>query len=168
MQKPLYSDIDAIFFDFDGVLTDNSVYLNEKGEETVRCSRADGLGFNVLRKLKINCFIVSTEKNKVVYERAKKIGIQAHFGINNKLEEIKTIAKKNKYRLPNCIFVGNDLNDLDAMEICGYGICPADSHKKVINNSRYVLKTKGGFGVVRELIEDFLECDTYNILYKNN
>ncbi len=64
-------DIDALIFDFDGVLTDNKVHLDENGNEWVTCSRSDGLAFDILRKLKKLIFIISTEKNKVVAARAK-------------------------------------------------------------------------------------------------
>ena len=52
------------------------------------------------------------------------------------------------------------------MEKCGYAVCPSDSHKKVIKKSNYVLKTSGGYGIVRELVEDYLKCDSYKILYE--
>ena len=63
--------LDALVFDFDGVLTDNKVYLGEDGKELVSCSRADGLAFDVLRKLNIPVLILSTEKSLVVKMRAK-------------------------------------------------------------------------------------------------
>ena len=63
-------NIHSIFFDFDGVLTDNFVYLNDKGEELVKLNRADGLAFNALNYLKIPTYIFSSESNKVVRQRA--------------------------------------------------------------------------------------------------
>ena len=66
-----------IVFDFDGVLTDNKVYLDQDGKESVSCSRADGLAFDVLHKLHKPVYILSTEKNPVVTARAEKIKVQA-------------------------------------------------------------------------------------------
>ena len=71
-------NIDVFVFDFDGVLTNNMVHLDENGKEFVSCSRGDGLAFDVLRKLKKPAYILSTEKNTVVSARAKKLQISAH------------------------------------------------------------------------------------------
>ena len=67
--------IDAFFFDFDGVLTDNKVYIDQNGNESVRCSRADGLAFKALKKINKPTFIISSEANHVVKKRAKKLGV---------------------------------------------------------------------------------------------
>ena len=74
--------IDALVFDFDGVLTDNRVFVDQDGKEWVGCSRADGLAFDVLRRLKKQSYILSTEKNQVVEARANKLKIPVNQGIN--------------------------------------------------------------------------------------
>ena len=86
--------IKAIFFDFDGVLTNNFVYLDESGKESVRCSRSDGLAFDALRKLKIPTYILSTEMNKIVSSRAKKLKSPVFQGLGNKSNTLKMIIKK--------------------------------------------------------------------------
>ena len=88
-------DIDAFVFDFDGVLTNNLVKIDENGKESVSCSRADGLAFDVLRKLNKPAYILSTEKNLVVKARAKKLKIPAIQGVANKVEAIKKLADDN-------------------------------------------------------------------------
>ena len=85
--------IDAFIFDFDGVLTNNLVYVDESGKESVRCSRSDGLAFDVLRKLRKPTFIVSSEKNQVVAMRAKKLGISVLQGTMNKVETLKDLIE---------------------------------------------------------------------------
>ena len=160
------SDIEAFVFDFDGVLTNNLVHLNQDGQEFVSCSRADGLAFDVLRKLKIPTYILSTEKNLVVAERAKKLKIQALQGVSDKVKAIKSFSTENRYKLDRVLYVGNDLNDYEAMKLCGYSVCPSDSHNKIKKIADIVLKTQGGKGVVRELLEDVLEIDFIKILYK--
>ena len=159
------SDIEAFVFDFDGVLTNNLVHLSQDGQEWVSCSRADGLAFDVLRKLKIPAYILSTEKNLVVTERAKKLKIQALQGVSDKVKAIKIFSTENRYKLDRVLYVGNDLNDYEAMKLCGYSVCPSDSHNKIKNIADIVLKTQGGKGVVRELVEDVLEIDLIKILY---
>jgi YrbI family 3-deoxy-D-manno-octulosonate 8-phosphate phosphatase len=162
----LFKNIDALVFDFDGVLTNNLVHLNSNGIESVVCSRADGLAFDVLRKLEKPTYILSTEKNQVVAARAKKLKIPALQGISNKVETLKDMANKEGFNLQNILYVGNDLNDYQAMKLCGYTLCPSDSHIKIKEISDVVLKARGGGGVVRELLEDVLGLDLIKILYK--
>lgn len=159
--------IHALVFDFDGVMTNNLVYINQEGKESVRCNRADGLAFDVLSKLKKSSYILSTEKNNVVKMRAKKLKINVIQGISNKVNAVKSLAKKNNYNLENILYVGNDLNDYEAMKICGFSVCPADSHYKIRKLSDIILKTNGGDGVVRDLIENIFNLDIIKILYKS-
>jgi 3-deoxy-D-manno-octulosonate 8-phosphate phosphatase (KDO 8-P phosphatase) len=164
----LLNSIDAFIFDFDGVLTNNLVYLDQNGKESVGCSRADGLAFDVLRKLDKPAFILSTENNPVVAMRAKKLKVPVVQGVADKVEAIKELVNKNNYNLKNIIYVGNDLNDYLVMRLCGYSACPADSHPKIKSISSVILKMKGGNGVVRELLEEVLGLDFVKILYQTN
>jgi 3-deoxy-D-manno-octulosonate 8-phosphate phosphatase (KDO 8-P phosphatase) len=158
--------IDVFIFDFDGVMTNNLVFLDQNGVESVVCSRADGLAFDVLRKLEKPVFILSTEKNKVVERRAKKLNVPVIQGVDNKVETLKKMANAKGYNLKNVLYVGNDLNDFYAMKICGYSACPVDSHIKIKEISDIVLTSCGGKGVVRELLEDVLHLDFIKILYQ--
>jgi len=159
------NDIKVFVFDFDGVLTNNMVYLDQNGKESVSCSRGDGLAFDALRKLKKTAYILSTEKNTVVRARAQKLQISVLQGAENKVAGIQEIVKKENCKLENILYVGNDLNDYRVMDICGFTACPADSHKKIKQISSIVLKTNGGCGVVRELLEDVLGLNFIEILY---
>jgi len=161
-------DIYAFVFDFDGVLTNNLVYLNQEGVESVACSRSDGLAFDVLRKLNKPAYILSTEENNVVSARAKKLKITVLQGVENKVLGIQKIAKEENCKPENILYVGNDLNDYRVMGICGFTACPADSHYKIKKISDIVLKTHGGQGIVRELLEDVLGLDFIKILYKGD
>ena len=160
-------DIDAFIFDFDGVLTDNKVFVNEDGSESVICSRSDGLAFDVLRKIKKKFFILSTETNQVVTKRGEKIQAHVIQSSTNKLESVRLIAKKYKLSLDKLCFIGNDINDLEAMNICGVSVCPNDSHNLIKKCAQIILKRNGGDGVVRELIEEVFQLDFLNILYKS-
>jgi len=153
-------------FDFDGVLTNNKVYLDENGKELVVCSRADGLAFDVLKKLKIPAYILSTEKNPVVSARAKKLKIQAIQGVANKVLGIQEIAKLESCELEDIFYIGNDLNDYHAIKLCGFTACPLDSHESIKQISDVILQAKGGEGAVRELLEEVLGFDFLKILYK--
>ena len=161
----IFNEIEAFVLDFDGVLTNNLVYIGQDSKESVACSRADGLAFDVLRKLKKPSYILSTEKNSVVSMRANKLNITAIQGISDKVKGIRQIAKEKKLNLKNILYVGNDLNDYHVMKICGYTACPSDSHKKIKSISDIVLELKGGEGIVRELLEDVFDLDFIKILY---
>ena len=158
-------DIDLFVFDFDGVLTDNIVHIDNNGNEMVSCSRADGLAFDVLRKLDKPCQILSTENNTVVSVRANKLGISVLQGVKNKEKALRNLVIRKSYKLSNILYVGNDLNDYNSMRISGFSVCPADSHPEIKKISNFILKTKGGEGVVRELLEDVLSLDFIKILY---
>jgi 3-deoxy-D-manno-octulosonate 8-phosphate phosphatase (KDO 8-P phosphatase) len=152
------NEIDALVFDFDGVLTDNKVLVHQDGSESVLCNRADGLAFDVLRKLKIPTYILSTETNTVVTQRAKKLKIHVIQGALNKLQTLSKLCNK-------VLFIGNDLNDYQVMKACGYSACPSDSHPKIKQISSHVLSSQGGDGVVRELLEEVFNLDFIKILY---
>ena len=158
-------DIDLFVFDFDGVLTDNLVYTDQNGNEMVICSRADGLAFDVLRKLKKPVYILSTEENTVVSARAKKLGVSVLQGVKSKEKSLRNLVKRKGYKLSSIMYVGNDLNDYNSVIISGFSACPADSHPKIKKISNFILKTNGGKGIVRELLEDILSLDFIEILY---
>ena len=164
-KKILLDEIDAFIFDFDGVLTNNLVHLDESGKEWVSCSRADGLAFDVLQKLKKPTFILSTEKNPVVTARAKKLKIPALQGVTNKVDALVSLSEKRGFDPSRVLYVGNDLNDFHVMQICGYTICPADAHPRIKELATVVLACNGGKGVVRELLEEVLGLDFIEILY---
>tara|TARA_B100000795_G_scaffold252311_1_gene221773 strand:+ start:238 stop:747 length:510 start_codon:yes stop_codon:yes gene_type:complete len=163
-KKIRLENLDALIFDFDGVLTDNKVHLDQNGNEWVSCNRSDGLAFDILRKFKKYTFIISTEKNKVVFARAKKLKIPVLFGIQNKSEVLKKLSIKKKFNLDRTLYIGNDLNDYNALKLCGYSACPSDSHKKIKQISTFVLDAKGGSGVVRELLEEILKVNFLKIM----
>ncbi len=140
-----------IFFDFDGVMTDNRVLVTEDGKEAVFCNRADGLGVEILRKAGYKMMIISTETNKVVKARAEKLRIPVINGVKDKKSTLIEFCKKNKIKLSEVCFVGNDINDLEAMKIVGLPVCPADAYSEVKKISKHITKACGGDGVAREL-----------------
>ena len=147
------------------MLTDNLVYISEEGKEIVRCSRSDGLAFDVLRKISLPTYLLSTETNKVVSSRAKKLKIPVIQGVSDKVKVLSSLVEENSYKWQRLLYVGNDLNDYMAMNLCGFSACPRDSHEKIIEISTFVLNSNGGYGVVRELTEDIFGLDFIKILY---
>ena len=159
--------IDALIFDFDGVLTDNKVYVCQNGTESVCCNRADGLAFDVFKKIGLPVYILSTESNPVVAARGKKLGVNVIQGSNNKVASLKRLCNDKNYNKAKVFFVGNDLNDLLVMKECGYSACPFDAHTKIQAISDFTLKTKGGQGVAREILEQILGIDLSDYFFLN-
>lgn len=159
--------IDAFIFDFDGVLTNNIVYLDQNGNESVTCSRSDGLAFDALRKMGKICYIFSTEKNPIVSLRSSKLKIPCIQGVENKYNSIKDLCNKKELDLDRVLYVGNDINDYQAMQICGFKVCPSDSHEMIKSLADIKLSSKGGDGVVRELLEEGLNLNLFKILYED-
>ena len=145
--------IKLIVYDFDGVMTDNKVYVDQFGKESVQVNRADGLGVSEIKKMGIKQIIISTEKNAVVSSRAEKLKIECLQGVDNKQIVLRDYCSQNKIPIETVAFVGNDINDLDAMEMAGYSFCPADAHRSIKEISDHIFQTNGGFGVIRELFE---------------
>jgi len=145
--------IDLIAFDFDGVFTDNKVLVTEDGKEAVYCNRSDGLGIDILKKYSIPMLIISTETNSVVAMRAKKLGLKVEQGIKDKKAFLIDYVKKNNYSLDNVIYMGNDINDLEAMKIVGCPVALIDAEEEVKRVAMIVIDRLGGNGAVRKLAE---------------
>jgi YrbI family 3-deoxy-D-manno-octulosonate 8-phosphate phosphatase len=151
--------LDAILLDFDGVLTDNKVYVSQDGTEAVACSRSDGLAMEALRSQGMSVCIVSREKNPVVKARGDKLGIRVVQAVGDKRTACAELARQEGWSLERLLFVGNDLNDHAVMAACGYSACPSDSHAKILALARYPLKTRGGEGVLLEIADEVLGVD---------
>ena len=134
-------------------MTDNKVYIDQNGNEMVQVNRADGLGVADIKKMGIKQIIMSTETNPVVSARAIKLDIPCLQGLDNKKDALLDYSKKNDIDLKNVAYVGNDINDKDAMAIVGFTFCPADAHETIKEISDHVFKRNGGDGVIRELLD---------------
>jgi len=146
-------NIKLIVYDFDGVMTNNKVHMDQNGIEMVQVNRADGLGVSEIKKLEIQQAIISTEKNPVVAARARKLAIPCLQGINNKKNALIDFCLEKDIELGCVAYVGNDINDKDAMAIAGFSFCPADAHVTIKEISDHVFKRNGGDGVIRELLD---------------
>jgi N-acylneuraminate cytidylyltransferase len=140
-----------LFTDFDGCLTDDRVWLNHHGEEFVAANRKDGLAINRLNKFGIQVVIASTESNKVVLARANKMGVEVLQGLADKVGAIEQYLKQKNLSWDDVWYVGNDINDLGAIERANLSLCPADGVKKVRKTVDVVLRTNGGRGILSEI-----------------
>ena len=158
--------IHTIVFDFEGVFTDNFVYTDSNGIEHVKTSRSDSYGLSIFREfclvnsLNIEMFILSTETSNVVTQRALKLGLNSYTGVSNKKEFIlKYLTSQNLKSYQGLVFLGNDLNDLECLEIAQISFCPSDAHETVKKAVTHPLISQGGNGFVREALE-FLQSNT--------
>ena len=146
-KKPL-----IIFTDFDGCLTDDRVWLNATGEEFVAANRKDGLAIQRLNKIGIKVVIASTETNKVVKARGKKIKVEVLQGLEDKTKAIQDYLKLKKITWDQVWYIGNDLNDLGPIQKAGISLCPNDATREIKKHVDYKLKTNGGYGILSELV----------------
>jgi len=146
-------DIQLIVYDFDGVMTDNKVIIFEDGTESIVANRSDGLGVEILKKRGINQIILSTESNNVVRARAKKLDLPVIYACEDKKSTLIKYCKEKGHNLSKVVYVGNDINDLEAMEVVGYPIAPADAHIEIKKIAKIVTKVRGGDGVIREIVD---------------
>ena len=157
-QKSIFPEVvSLVVLDFDGVLTDDRVYVNQHGEETVAAHRGDGMGISQLKKAGIEVVILSKEKNPVVKARADKLGIPAYQGIDEKGKELQSLMADKGIPSEQVVYLGNDINDLPCFPLVGLAAAVADAHPKVIERAQLVLSKNGGYGAVRELADLLLE-----------
>lgn len=149
--------IQAIVFDFDGVMTDDRVLVDQDGKESVFCSREDGLGIERLRAAGYRMLVLSKERNPVVSARCRKLDIEVFQGRDGKLTDLKSWARENGFDHEQLIYMGNDINDMECMEWAGLGVAPSDAQKPVLAKADLVLSSRGGRGAVRELADLVIE-----------
>jgi YrbI family 3-deoxy-D-manno-octulosonate 8-phosphate phosphatase len=147
----------ALVLDFDGVFTDNTVIVSERGEESVICNRSDGHGIKLLKKCGIPLLVLSTEKNPVVSARMKKLEVEHYYGLTDKHAKLIDWAKDNSIDLCKAVYVGNDVNDIECMKTVGCSVATGDAHPEAKKNALIVLENKGGKGAVREICDLILE-----------
>lgn len=147
------NDVDLIVYDFDGVLTNNKVIVFDDGKEAVLCNRADGLAIQRFKERGISQIILSTEKNRTVEARARKLAIKAIYGVDDKKSALIGYCRKKRISVKKVVYVGNEINDLEAMRLVGYPLAPRDANIKVKRIAKLVLKKKGGEGVVKEIYD---------------
>ncbi len=157
-----FGPIEAVVFDFDGVHTDDSVWLDQEGRETVRVSRSDGYGVRLLRASGIRLLILSMETNPVVAQRATKLQIEVIQGENDKGVALRSWLTANALDPARVAYLGNDVNDIPALEQVGWPVVVADAHPAARVLGRLILRSRGGEGAVRELADLILEQGSSN------
>jgi N-acylneuraminate cytidylyltransferase len=157
-RRPFPEKVSTLIMDFDGVFTDDKVYLDDEGHEFVRCDRGDGMGISFLRQMtEITPMIMSRDISTISVARAKKLKIEAFSSVLEKGQAVKTLIAERRLKPEEIIFMGNDLPDLDTYPQVGFFVCPADARPEVLRRADLVLAHRGGKGAIREITELLIE-----------
>lgn len=156
--QALLGRIKLAVFDFDGVFTDNRVWVNERGEELLAFTRSDGLGLRRLDDVGVKYLILSMEQNPIVGARAQKLRADCVQGVEDKLSVLRERIEQLGVSLEETAYVGNDINDADCLRAAGVPVVPADAWPEVKPLARWVLSRPGGAGCVREFCDGVWEA----------
>jgi 3-deoxy-D-manno-octulosonate 8-phosphate phosphatase (KDO 8-P phosphatase) len=156
--QPLLERVRLAVFDFDGVFTDNRVWVGEDGEEMLAFSRSDGLGLRRLDEVGVGYLIVSMEQNPIVGARAAKLNADCVQGVEDKLSVLRERTERLGVSLEETAFLGNDINDAECLRAVGCAVVPADAWPEVKPLASWVLERPGGSGCVREFCDGVWEA----------
>ena len=154
IKKNKIKNIKLVITDIDGVWTDGGLYYNDEGFAFKNFSTYDGMGVELLKKSNIETVIISSELSKTVESRAKKLNIKyVYIGEKHKLKRIIYLSKILEIDIENIAFIGDDINDLDALKIVGLSAIPPNS--PIINKFTpdYITTRSGGNGAFRDFVD---------------
>lgn len=160
--RPWPEKVSLVVFDFDGVMTDNRVWVDQHGVESVAAHRGDGTGIQRLLQAGFQAVIISTESNSVVAARAKKLGLPYFHDVGDKAGVLQAYLEEVRVPAGETIYVGNDVNDLPCFPRVACAVVVADAHPDVRRQADQVLSLPGGHGAVREV------CDILIARYTNS
>jgi len=153
--------IKAIVLDVDGVLTDGGVWWGPNGEEWKRFCFADVMGVSLAKKAGMTLALVSGEDSPLVDRFAEKMGItDVEKNCKHKARALRSFAARHGLKMTEICFMGDDVNDLEAMEIAGLAAAPASAVPAVLKRATYIASKNGGNGAVRELVDAILVAKT--------
>ena len=151
------NEIKAIALDVDGVLTDGGFWWGPHGEEFKQFNFADVMGISLGRKAGLRFALISGEASPLVDRFAEKMGIvDVYKGCKDKAASLRAFAEKNGLSIDSICFMGDDVNDLPAMELAGFCAAPANAQATVRQRANLVTERSGGRGAVRELVDTLL------------
>lgn len=143
-------------FDFDGVMTDDRVWVDQAGQESVAANRSDGMGIAAMRQSGISMVVLSTEPNPVVTARCQKLELPVVQGLSNKASVLKNLLQERRLDPTQVVYLGNDVNDLPCFPLVGCAVVVADAHPDALAQADIILTHTGGHGAVRELCDRIL------------
>lgn len=152
-KRSLPARVELVVFDFDGVMTDNRVWVDQDGRELVAANRSDSLGLSRMRLAGVEAMVLSREVNPVVAARCRKINLPFIQGERDKAKALTELLKERNISPEQVVYVGNDINDLPCFPIVGCAVAVADALPEVCEQADLVLSQRGGHGAVREICD---------------
>ncbi len=155
MTLHLPDSIKFVITDFDGIVTDNCVYINSEGGMSRKLNFRDVMAFAILRKNGYKIGIISGEKNSAIDIIAKKFDVEeVHQNIRIKIDVLKSIIEKYNLKEDEFVYIGDDINDLDSLKFAKYAITVPDAVKKVKEIEGIQITTaRSGEGAFREIVD---------------
>lgn len=151
-------NVQYIFLDVDGVLTDGQVLVNEEGEQWRSFNVKDGYAIQYAIKQGLQLFIITGGKSIGIQKRFSGLGVhEVYLNVSDKLSLLEELRSKYDFDYGQCMFIGDDLPDLACMSRVAVAVCPADAAEEIKAVSNYVSIKKGGEGIVREVVEKVLK-----------
>ena len=151
----LPKSIRMVVTDFDGVITDNCVYINEDFSMSRKLNFKDIMGFFLLKRNGIDISIISGEKNSAIETMAQKVQItEIHQNIRIKIDVLKDILKKYNLTQEEYVYIGDDVNDLECLNFAKYKITVPHAVEKVKNVDKIqITQSEAGNGAFREVAD---------------
>lgn len=144
--------------DVDGTLTDGGMYYTESGEYMKRFNTRDAKGLELLRKAGVSVAIITQENSPIVLARARKMQIEhVYLGAADKVRVLEGLWRELNIKPEETAYVGDDVNDLAAMEKAGLSFAVADAEPEVVSEAKVHLVRAGGHGAVREAANFILQ-----------
>lgn len=149
--------IKFVVIDVDGTMTDAGLYYDENGNETKKFCTKDAAGFFAARQVGMKIMVLTGRECSATTRRMKEMKVDYLFqNVKNKFDFLKTFMEVNCLNKEEIAYIGDDLNDLPSMRLVGYVGCPQDSCSEIKELANYISPIKGGYGVVRDVIEHML------------
>ncbi len=151
----------ALVLDVDGVLTPGGIWFTDNGDQLKRFDVKDGLGVVALRKLGMFTAIITGKKSALLEKRAGELRVtDLYQGQRYKMPALKDLGSKHGLDFSEIGFIGDDVIDIPAMDICGFSACPSDAASAVKRSADYVSRQPGGKGAIREIVEIIIAAKT--------
>ena len=155
-----FTPIKAFVFDVDGVLTNGNLIILPGGVMARTMNVKDGYALQLAIKKGYNVGIISGGNSTEVIERFALLGIKdVYMNISNKVAALDTFIKKYQLHKNEVLFMGDDMPDIDVMQLVGLPCCPADAVSEVQEISTYISPINGGNGCARDVIEKVLKLN---------
>jgi len=159
MLSDKFKKIKLFLTDCDGCLTDGGMYYSENGDELKKFCALDGMGIRLMRENGILVGVVTGEDRELNRRRAKKLKLDiAEHGCKDKARIVARICKEKGIDLSELCYMGDDVNDLEAMKLAGLKVCPVNARPEIKAIADYITETHGGEGAVREVADMILAC----------